>query len=246
MKAVRCFLVNVAGAVCFSSCTTTLYRSNAVNAPLLREKGEVKINATSNDLQLAAGLSNNLGIMANGYYQKYTSSNSYEHRGGMGELGLGFFTNNEDDNNFYFEAFAGPGFGSVYRQKTFTRPNESPYLGSFQAQAAKLFLQSDFGYSNEFLDVILTPRFSAVKYLSFDHSNYPQEELHDDYLDNNRLTDPVFVFAEPAITVRGGFKYIKLQAQYGLTLNLTGHHIRHPANFSSLGIVIDIGRWYKD
>ena len=246
MKPLYYLLTLASGALLFSACNTTMYVSNAVNAPLLREKGEVKVNATSNDLQVAVAAGNNFGIMANGYYNKYKASNNYEHSGGYGELGLGFFTNTEDDNRFFFEAYGGGGVGSIYKQETYTDQNDVSHNASFHAQAGKIFLQPNFAYSNAFLDVILTPRFSFVKYTGFSQSNYTEEKLREDYLDKDNLTGPVFMFAEPALTVRGGYKYIKLQAQYGLTLNLTGSNIRHPSSFSSLGIVIDIARWYRD
>src|SRR4051812_32632235 len=78
-----------------SSCATTLYTTNAVNAPLLKEKGEVKINVTQNDLQAAVAVTDNIGIMANGYYENYDGSNNYRHGGGMGELGIGYLLNSE-------------------------------------------------------------------------------------------------------------------------------------------------------
>lgn len=237
-------LASLAGL--FSSCSTTMYVSNAVNAPLLREKGEVKVNLTQNDLQAAVGAGNNFGIMANGYYQRYQGAGNYEHRGGYGELGFGYFTNTEDDNHFFFEFYGGGGAGSVYKQERFTDQNENSYLATFNAQAGKAFIQPNFAYSNKYFDAILTPRFSVVKYTGFSQANYPESKLREDYLDNNNLTGPVFMFAEPALTVRGGYKFIKLQAQFGLTLNLTGSNIRHPSTFSSLGLVFDIARWYRD
>jgi hypothetical protein len=246
MKPLYYLLSGLVGVVCFSSCNTTMYVSNAVNAPVLREKGEVKVAVTQNDLQAAVGAGNNFGIIANGYYQNYKGSNNYEHGGGYGELGMGFFTNTEDDNHLFFEAYGGAGYGIVRKQEMFRDQFDNSYMARFEAQAGKIFLQPDFAFSNRYLDVILTPKFSFVKYTDFTQVNYPEQELRDDYLDNDNLTGPVFIFAEPALTVRGGYKFIKLQAQFGLTLNMTGSNIRHPSNFSSLGLVIDIARWYRD
>ncbi|MEO6302284.1 MAG: hypothetical protein ABIP51_03820, partial [Bacteroidia bacterium] len=46
-------------------------------------------------------------------------------------------------------------------------------------------------------------------------------------------------------TLRGGYKFVKLQFQYGLTINASPHDIKQANNFSSLGIVINIARWYN-
>lgn len=246
MKPLYYFLSGIAGLVFFSACNTTLYVSNAVNAPVLKEKGEVKVAVTQNDLQAAVGAGNNFGIIANGYYQNYKASDNYEHGGGYGELGIGFFTNTEDDNSLFFEMYGGAGYGTIHKQEMFRDQFDNSYMASFNAEAGKIFLQPDFAFSNKFVDVIFTPKFSFVKYTSFSHTNYPEQELRNDYLDNDNLTGPVFMFAEPALTLRGGYKFIKLQAQFGLTLNLTGNNIRHPSSFSSLGLVFDIARWYRE
>lgn len=244
MKKLIGFFSFAVGVAALSSCSTTLYTTNAVNAPLLKEQGEVKVNVTQNDLQAAVAVSDHIGIMANGYYQNYTGTNNYRHNGGMGELGIGYLLNSE--NNLVMETFVGGGLGMVHKQEQFDGAGNSTYMASFNANAAKGFVQTNLGYRSKYFDVALTPKFSFVKYSNFSQTNYTNDQLRDDYLDNNRLTDPLFVFAEPAITVRGGYKFIKLQAQYGLTLNLSGQNIRRSPDFASLGLVIDIARWYRD
>jgi hypothetical protein len=240
---IKLFAVSAAIAG-LSSCSTTMYTTNAVNAPLLKEQGEVKINLTQNDLQAAVAVTDHIGIMANGYYKNYESDHNYRHSGGMGELGIGYLLNSE--NNLVMETFIGGGLGKVHKQEQLNTNGPSPYMASFNANAAKAFVQSNLGYRTKYFDVALTPKFSFVKYSNFSSSNYTQDELKDDYLDKNRLTDPLYVFAEPAITVRGGYKFIKLQLQYGVTLNLGGQSIRKTPDFASLGLVIDIAKWYKD
>jgi len=231
-----------AGAALLNSCTTEMYVSNAVNAPLLKEKGEVQVNVTQNDLQAAVAVGDHFGLMLNGFYKGYKDGN-YNHNGVLGEFGLGYFQRLE--NNFVFETFAGAGVAGIRKQKEFTSESSAPYIGKFNAEAMKVFLQPEVGYKSRVFDAVISSRFSFVKYRNFSSQNYPQDELRKDYLDNDNLTGPTFIFAEPALTFRLGYKYIKLQAQYGLTINLTGNNIRHPNNFSSLGIVVDIARWYN-
>lgn len=238
-------LVSSAAILLFlGSCSTQMYVSNAVNAPLLKEKGEVQLNVTQNDLQAAVAVGRNVAVMANGYYAGYRGNDDYDHNGLLGEAAVGYFTTLEND--FIFEGFAGAGAGRLHKQQTFINQADQRYTASFKANAAKFFIQPDFGIKTKFFDAIVSTRFSAVKYTSFSQQNYPTDELRKDYLDNGRLTNPMFVFAEPALTARVGYKYLKLQLQYGLTINVTGNPIRHPANFSSLGLVIDIGKWYND
>lgn len=244
MKTIVSLFALAAGIVAMSSCSTTMYTTNAVNAPLLKEKGEVKINVTQNDLQAAVAVSDHIGIMANGYYRNYEGNNNYRHNGGMGELGIGYLLNSE--NNLVMETFIGGGLGKIHKQEQMNTNGPSPYMASFNANAAKAFVQSNLGYRTRFFDVALTPKFSFVKYSNFSSSNYTTEELKEDYLDRGHLMDPLFIFAEPAITVRGGYKFIKLQLQYGVTLNIGGQSIRRTPDFASLGLVIDIAKWYNN
>lgn len=234
-----------AGILVFNNCTTQMYVSNTVNAPLLKERGEVQLTATPNDLQAAVAVAKNVGIMANGYYQNYTASNNYQHNGMLGEAGIAYFTPLLD-HHFVFETFIGGGAGKVHKKEMFTDQNDNDYMASFNARAAKLFIQPDIGYKSKFLDVVFSSRFSFVKYRSFSQSNYTQQQLAEDYLDNNNLTNPLFMFAEPALTFRAGYKFIKVQFQYGLTINMTPNEIKQSNNFSSLGLVINIARWYNE
>ncbi len=236
--------VFIAPVILFSSCATTLYTTNAVNVPLLKEKGEVKLNVTQKDLQAAVAVSDKIGIMVNGFYDNYNGSNNYQHGGGMGEVGVGHLLNSE--SHLVMETYVGAGLGKVYKQQQYTNSANDNYMASFNVNATKAFIQSNLGYRSKYFDVALTPKFSFVKYSNFSQSNYSDEQLKENYLDNNRLTDPLFVFAEPAITVRGGYKFIKLQAQYGVTLNVGGQMIKHSPDFGSIGLVIDIAKWYKD
>lgn len=244
MKNLILFSSTIAGLLFFNSCTTQMYVSNAVNAPLLKEKGEVQVSLTQNDLQAAVAVAKNVGIMANGYYENYTASNNYQHDGILGEAAIGYFT--PMTSNFVFETFVGGGAGRVHKQEQFTDANDNTYMASFNANAAKLFVQPDIGYKSKYFDAVISSRFSFVKYNSFSQSNYSQAELREDYLDGNNLTNPLFMFAEPAVTLRAGYKFIKFQFQYGLTVNMTANQIKHANNFSSLGIVVNIARWYNE
>lgn len=244
MKQVLQVMVVLPAIFLLASCSTQMYVSNAVNAPLLKEKNEVQVSLTQNDLQAAVGLGSNFGVMANGFYRNYKGDNNYEHGGMLGEAAIGYFQNLPA--NFVFETFVGGGGGNVHKRQEFTDMNDTRYVANFRANAVKGFIQPDFGFKSRFFDAVISSRFSVVKYTSFSPGNYPLEELQNDYLDANNLTGPVFMFAEPALTLRAGFKYVKLQAQMGLTINVSGNNIRHDDNFSSLGIVFNLARWYND
>ncbi|MCW3071027.1 MAG: hypothetical protein JWO44_917 [Bacteroidetes bacterium] len=226
-----------------SSCSTTMYVSNTVNVPLLKEKGEVKINVDQNDAQIAVAVGKHWGVMANGFYKSHESNDNYVHEGNLAEAGFGYYK--PFRNNLVFETYTGLGIGTIDKKQTFTAGDNSVYWASFSAQGTKAFLQPSIGYCGRFLDLAFTPRLSFVKYTHFSSYGYSEAQLAEDYLENNRLTTGIYTFAEPALTLRAGYKFVKVQAQYGLTMNLSPRNIKHSANFASIGLVIDIARWYK-
>jgi hypothetical protein len=217
------------------SCTTTMYTSSAVNAPLLTQKGEVRLTGATGNIQTAVAVGNHVGIITGMYYKNYTSGDIYQHRGSLVEAGAGYFES--PTRHVVFEAYAGGGSGHVYKSQTMYNGDNSTYQARFNGDAYKLFMQSGFGFTSDIFEIGLTTRVSTVRYYRFKAVNYTEDELRRDDLDN--ITKPWFAFAEPAITTRFGFRSIKLQAQYGLTLNL-GASIRHTPDFGSVGIIFSI------
>lgn len=189
-------------------------------------------------MQAAVAAGNHLGIMANGYFQSHNGDNNYQHRGGLFEVGAGYFTTHKNKEHLVFEAYGGGGVGRVYKQEMIiSADNQTQNLASFTANGTKLFVQPGIGITTGIFDLALTQRLSAVKYYRFNSQNYTPEQLQNDYLNN--ITKPMYLFVEPAVTARLGYKFIKLQAQYGLTMNMSAN-IRHPSNFASLGLVVDL------
>lgn len=62
--------------------------------------------------------------------------------------------------------------------------------------------------------------------LIFENENQPN------YLENNSSN----FLIEPAITLRGGFEKLKLQLQYGYSVNLSNSNFRQDNSFLTLGL----------
>jgi hypothetical protein len=242
MKTNYIFILSAFSAL-LTSCTSNTYVSNTVNVPLLKEKGEVKLNVDQTNAQLAVGVGKHWGLMANAFYKKFEKNDNYIHEGTLGEIGYGYFKPYR--NNLVLEAYSGFGIGTVDHKQTFSTEENNPVWSSYSAQGTKAFLQPSIGYCAKYFDLALTPRVSVVKYTHFNAYGYTNEQLALDYLDNDRITKGVFIFGEPAFTVRAGYKFIKVQGQYGLTINLSQEKIKQSYSFASVGLVIDIARWYN-
>jgi hypothetical protein len=220
-----------------------MYVTNTVNVPLLKERGEVKINIDQTDAQLAVGVGKHWGVMANAFYKKFEKNDNYVNEGTIGEAGFGYFKSYR--NNLALEAYTGFGIGTVDKKETFSNNENNLYWTSFSAQGTRAFIQPSIGYCSKFFDLAFTPRMSFVKYTHFHSYGYTDEQLAAENLDNKRLTKGIYMFGEPAFTVRAGYKFIKVQGQYGLTMNLSPNPINHSSSFASVGLVIDIAKWYN-
>lgn len=237
--------LSLLSAVLFTSCRT-LYKPNAVNAPMLKEKGEAKIYVSTGNLQASYAVGNHVGVMLNGYYETgkvNLDNNDYVRTtGASGEAGVGYFM--PFANNMLFEVYGGAGLGKVNIKEQHTSGDGSIMLKYFDANASKFYIQPTYGFVGKYLEVGLTPRFTFVKYDNLRNINYTLEERRDHtYEDLNR---PLFAFFEPAVTVRGGYKWIKLQVQVGRSIKLSNDDLNYDGNLVNGGIVIDIAKWYNN
>lgn len=141
-----------------SSCKM-LYVPNSFNSPLLRNKGDGQINVAGGisgiEAQTAYAITNKFGIMANGQVLNSTQDDTLKERRTLFELGAGF-TEKFSDNGI-FEIFGGAGVGTVpadYRK--------IDYDGYSTTQITRYFIQPGIGFFNDWLDMSILSRLSAV------------------------------------------------------------------------------------
>ncbi|HEX8517609.1 MAG TPA: hypothetical protein VF868_15535 [Bacteroidia bacterium] len=243
MKTKYIFFITSAVILGLSSCTTSTYVSNNVNTPLLKEQGEVKLTVDQNNLQVAVGVTDNIGLMVNGFSKSYQGKEYFKHNGKLGEIGLGYYL--PFKKNMIFETYAGVGAGNLEKKVSYTNHENTVITNSWDARGSKAFIQPSIGYCNKYIELAFTPRFSFVKYKKFNSIGFSEAELAADHLDNGKLTSGIFTFAEPALTLRFGYKFFKIQAQYGRTINIGRPEIAHGNDFGSIGFTFDIAKWYR-
>lgn len=136
-----------------------LYVPNNFNSPLLRNKGDAQANlafgVSGYEAQTAYAISDNIGIMANGQLLYSTNYDSIKEKRTLAELGVGY-TERYSDNGM-FEIFAGGGFGNVPADFKY-----STYDGTQTTQLTRFFVQPSLGFFNDWLDMSIISRLSAV------------------------------------------------------------------------------------
>lgn len=221
-----------------------MYVPNAVNAPLLKEKNEIKASIGGNNAQAAYAVTGNVGIIANAYWDKYKEeitsggiTTETLNKGNLVELGVGYYKPLTE--NVVFETYVGGGLGKI----DFKNDNTQKY---YDVDATKFFIQPAIGYVGKFFDIAFTPRLSAVKYNGLNTRGYSPAELNEEYLNKNDVEGKTWMFIEPALTARVGYKFVKLQAQFGFASKLTSGDLKYESKFSSLGVSFNLAKWYRN
>ncbi|CAM3578932.1 hypothetical protein COSO111634_19840 [Corallococcus soli] len=235
----------VAGVVGLVStgCTTTLYKSNQVSAPLLREQGEFKGSITPSDVQLAYSPREGVGLLANGYYESYEEGRR-EANGLLAEVGGGLYGRFLE--NAVWEAYGGVGYGRSTASDQLDAGGGAFRDVGFTAKGVRAFVQPNLGYVTPYFEVGGSLRMSAVKYLSLDVQGYTESERAREFLGEDQVTDPVWLFAEPALTAKVGYKWVKAFVQHTWTLKLGGDALPHEEDTTVVGLSVDVASWYHD
>lgn len=232
------FLALTAGSLAFTSCKT-VYQPNAVNTPLFNNAGEARATVDAQNVQLAYAITDHAGVMVNGFRVKENSDdNTIKGSGGLVEVGLGYYTR---IHPFIFETYIGGGMGGVKFSELRTENNETTQY-SFEATGMRFFVQPSFGLGTRFFDVALTPRFVMGKYNNVTTNYSMQDQIDGKFYQVDR---PLWTFIEPALTVRGGYQWIKLQVQFGLSQKLNSEALSYKDSFLNVGLSFNINRIYE-
>lgn len=226
------FLVIACGLV---SCSPKFYTPNTQNVPLISEKGESNLTLSGNgnqvEFQGAYGLTNHIAIKANGGL--FIPSNLDNGNGGSGkflEFGAGYF--NPLSEHWVFETYGIAGFGSFENHLPSTRDVYPLTNGDISAKLFRVGIQPNFGFKSKYFSAALSSRFVNLSYSNIKGDLIYDNESQTNYLKNNSYN----FLIEPALTIRGGFEKVKLQVQYGYSLNLSHSNFRQDNSFLTVGL----------
>lgn len=226
------FIYFVSILIAISSCKTA-YVPNTVNVPLFEDSGQVRVSGDlAGNIQFAASLGRNFGVMANGMWKKEgEETDALYGKGHLYEAGIGGFSRTQ--SNIKYEAYVGGGVGTA-----FTKENTK----TFEVNGARFFFQPSVGYHHSIFEIAFTPRFVAGKYQKPTTTYTTAELIASNLADVNK---PTWMFIEPALTFRVGYQWLKLQLQLGKSIKLTDQALAYKKEFNSLGVIFDLGRRYR-
>jgi hypothetical protein len=217
--------------VLLSSCSHYYYVADIQNVPLFKEKNEMRFSgafatgdeSNSIEIQAAYAATDKIGVIAN--YMHAKGGEIIDRNYGKGnyfEGGAGYYKPIEKYG--VFEIYGGLGGGSEYHEYSEFRYNDNTgvysdvYDGNAELSLIKLFIQPSFGFTYNICDVAVSARFCRVSFTGVENQVSPE---HYEYDDLNTLSNKSHLYLEPAITLRAGWKNIKVQfqASYSAYLN---------------------------
>lgn len=212
------------------SCTRYYYRPNSVNAPLFTDAGQARLNlagsfvSAGNDdggwfdspdgstglfsAQAAVSPIRHLGIIANYSTLLYRAEmqdqagSNVNARAHILEGGVGGYYAKGEKFKMVVDGYLGYGGGSI--------------RSDVDMRMRRYFFQPGIGVSSPWFDAAFNLRISNVRFRDFNSKGRDDDYLRQQYLiDNNgvRIDSKSYTFAEPAFTVRTGYKFAKAQFQ---------------------------------
>ena len=227
-------LILVSIGIGLIACSPKYYSPNTQNVPLISQKGETNLTVSGNgnqvEFQGAYGVTDNIALQANGGL--YIPSNLDNGNGGSGkfiEVGGGYF--NPVAENWVFETYAIVGFGGFENHFPSTKADNPSTSGDISASILRIGIQPNFGYKSKYFSAAVSSRIVNLSY-----SNIKGDLIFDGnqkkYLEDNSSN----FLLEPALTIRGGLEKVKLQVQYGYSLNLSNSDFKQDKTFLTVGL----------
>jgi hypothetical protein len=208
---------------CIVGCESYYYMPTMQNVPLFKEKKEIYASFGLDEHSMACfqgaySISNHIGTQLT-----YMSRNKYDDY--LVEAGIGYYLRYAQ--YFAFETYAGYGHGIV--------DNNSSIL---TLGLNRLYLQPSIGFTSKFFDFAFTPRFTKVDYkLKFNGTISSQYAYQYDIYNMDKHS---FYFYEPGITIRIGYKYVKLQYQLIQAKKSDTYTLKYLNTNNSFSLLINI------
>jgi hypothetical protein len=218
MKVIHLYFV--VALLFLSSCSRYYYKPNAINTPLFTDgmqghlvaagsiggDGDGGDRTTFADLQASFSPIKHLGIIGNYSTYNYTPSTSsgtpaHAH---LLEAGLGgYIPVGQRKVKMVAELYGGLGTGRL--------------KSDVNMDVQRYFIQPGIGMRSPWVDAAFNLRWAFVNFSNLNDNgrgmNYLVDQQLMDMYGTHRIDKGTYTFVEPGITIRGGYKFIKVQLQ---------------------------------
>ncbi len=215
---------------------------------MMQEQGDFRFAVGPKDLQASYAVSDQIALLANGFLRQYSWNhdsvvvsqpppelfNEQRRNSKMryGELAAGYFKP-AGGSQFVFEMYAGVGLGKLNYEGDFSQEQKK-----MEVNLNRVFVQPAFGIKRDQYEIGLSTRFSSLSLNQMSTAYFSSTELIAEEIDG--LDSGAHLFAEPAITLRAGFRQMKLQAQAGFEAKLNDRTISTAPLRLSIGLHLNL------
>lgn len=240
MKRTFSFVLNTAFIVfLFTACSPYYYTPNTQNVPLIKEKGGAFISVAGADSQLefqgAYGLTDNLAVQINtGFVLPNDEENGDGGTGKLFEGGIGYYQNLNE--SFLLDVYALAGFGTVENHFPSTVPVWPGTTGDISARLLRYGLQPSLSFHKNYFSVSASTRMTRLRYSNVEGNIIFGNQDQVVYLNENKS----HFLIEPALTIRGGLKRIKLQVQLIKSFNVSNSDFKQAVGQITGGLVFQL------
>lgn len=225
-------------AVC---CSPIYYSPNSHNVPLLRTKGDVRVglhgNATRLEASTAFAVDDNVGLTLDGGI--FFPADDEQGDGGKGQFiqaGGGYFR--PLNERLVFETYGIIGYGKVENHFPSTLDSFAQTTGIVETNLLRFGIQPSIGFTSRYFDAAFSTRLCGLSYFNTGGSLVFANTDQVAYLEEQNTQ----FLIEPALTLRGGYDYLKVQLQIGRSFNLSNPDFRQDEGHVTIGLIYSLNR----
>ena len=225
----------VAWVLLWSGCSPKYYVPNTHNVPLVQQKGEGTLSFAAGEwraeFQGAYAVTHNVAMMLNTAF--FHPEDDEEGDGGKGqlvEIGLGYFR--ELPKSIVFETYGLLGIGHVENHFPSTLTDYPSTTGEIESRLVRYGIQPAVGFQSKYFDVAVSTRITGLSYGNPSGNLVFSEEDQVAYLRRKNT----HLLVEPALTLRTGYDFLKLQMQLGHSFNMNNPSFRQDEGHFTWGI----------
>lgn len=216
-----------------------VYMPNQLQTPMLREAGDFQATLGNSNVTAAVAVAPNALLHVGGHYQALDFSGLLNAPSGrshqwLAEGGVGMF-GDLGYKDFRWTVLAGGGTGGTWSTIDSDRFREGRFLRGY--------LQPNIGYVTPIFEIVASARLTGVKFNAFSSTGTGP----DSDVTPAEMTSNLWMYVEPSLTVKVGYRWIKVFAQPVLSfpLNRPEEEVHLPLNLV-VGLSIDLAQWHGD
>ena len=253
MKPKNIFSITGLVPLLLAACTPVFYSPPSQHIPLLTHEKEFTASGAymaggsvgGFDVKAAYAVSPHMAVLGSvhGFVpgSKKDNNGSYG-SGGIIDVGAGYFI--PFSGKFVFETYGFLGYGWMKNSFPGSVASHPGTDGLLSAGLLNIGVQPSVGYKSKYFEAAFSTKMGLVSYTGIKgnlvtiNNDQTMDGNQQTYLNANKNNFMI----EPALTVGGGWEFLKVQAQFGQSLNVSNSSFPQDKGWISIGLSYRVPR----